>query len=107
VDGMASPELLVVRDRIVVTVEVELVEELESDFAGLPALAYGAPASGPVGARTIGAGHDRTARGCAPRGDRRADGSPRPSAGPPRRPLRRDSPRRRRRAPTPALRSAR
>src|SRR5262245_38820235 len=37
VDRMARPELLVVRARIVVAVEVELVEKLERDLASLPA----------------------------------------------------------------------
>ena len=39
IDGMARPELLVVRARIVVAVEVELVQELERDLSGLAALA--------------------------------------------------------------------
>src|SRR5439155_22128483 len=40
VHGVARPELSVVGRRIVVTVEVELVQELERDLAGLPALAH-------------------------------------------------------------------
>src|SRR5215470_730723 len=102
VDGMPRPELLVVRNRIVVAVEVELVQELEGDLAGLPALAHRAP-----GGRLIGVGHVPGARDSASRDDRRAGESTRPSAVPPRRPLRRDCPRPRPRGPTPAPRSAR
>src|SRR5207244_13530745 len=40
VQGMARPELLVVGDRIVVAVEVELIQELERDLAGFPALSH-------------------------------------------------------------------
>src|SRR5207249_7538078 len=101
VDRVARPELLVVRARVVVAVEVELVQELERNFAGLPALAHGATAH-----RLIGVGHVPNARGSAPPDDRPTGGSTRPSAGPPRPPLRPGCPRPRPRAPTPAPPSA-
>src|SRR5882724_1623868 len=40
VHGMARPEFLVVWERIVVAIEVELIQELERDFAGFPALTH-------------------------------------------------------------------
>src|SRR6267142_1317220 len=101
VDGMARPELLAVWARIVVAVEVELIQELERDFASFPALAHGATAS-----RLIGVGHVPDARGSAPPDDHPAGGSIRPFAGPPRPPLPLGCPRPRPRVPTPALPSA-
>src|SRR5262249_58999120 len=100
VEGVARPDLLVARARVVGAGEVQLVQELEGDFAGLPALARGATAR-----RLIGAGHVPNARGFAPPDDRRAGGSTRPSATRPRRPPRPGCPRRRPRAPTPPPRS--
>ena len=43
VDGMTAPELVGVRRRIVLAVDVELIQELERDFAGFATSTHGAP----------------------------------------------------------------
>ncbi len=43
VDGVTAPELVGVRRRIVLAVDVELIQELERDFAGFATSTHGAP----------------------------------------------------------------